>query len=72
MMIRRIPITSEENDIVTAAMFWWKSHKPNNWSEEEHIANSTVNITNDPSNTHKELAQACANYQKYIREKIYP
>lgn len=59
-----------ENDIVTAAMFWWKSNKPDDWSDEEHITHPEIDICNDPTNVKKRLARCCAKYLKYINDSM--
>jgi hypothetical protein len=57
-----------KNGIFLAAMFWWISIRPKNWSDEDHIANPTVNLTDDASGHQKKLAQACAKYLRFTND----
>lgn len=48
--------------VVSAAVGWWKSHRPTDWKDPgEHIKNPTVNTT---SNAEGELALAVAKLEK--------
>lgn len=51
-----------KDEIVSIAMIWWCSNRPEGWSVRDHAINPTVNITNDPTGIQKRLAQNCAAY----------
>ena len=54
-----------EQKITTAAIGWWKNHRPLVWSHKKHLENPTVNCMS-PSRSEKLLAKSVA---KFIKEK---
>jgi hypothetical protein len=54
---RRLSCPAEEAAAVRAAVAWWRSRRPLDFSEDEHLANPTVNTTDGAE---ADLARAAA------------
>ena len=54
-----------EQKITTAAIGWWKNHRPLGWSQKKHLENPMVNCMS-PGQNEKLLAKSVA---KFIKEK---
>lgn len=48
---------SREREVVDAALYWWRQHRPVAWTEREHLDNPTINCIGV---TEKQLAFSCA------------
>lgn len=51
------------SNVLQAAVAWWRGHRPQSWSEYDHLHNPTINQLN-PLGTDKALARAVARLLK--------
>lgn len=55
-------IRPDQKDLIDAAIKWWHTKRPANFTEEKHLMQPTVKVTTE---TEKQLCHAVANHLRH-------
>ena len=59
-------MTRHEAAVLSAALLWWKGHRPLGWSPEQHLKEPAVNVATAGA---ERLAEAVARYVAADKEQ---